>query len=121
MTVYDKVEQLLATESDRPKWADEILLELAEIKSLLQKNRYNKPKKDKDYFDFVHAFRDKMRADIASGNYPEITYKGRILGINFKGWIYDKGSNKSLPAYEAFEVYRFLYEHRNEIEKYLKL
>ena len=120
MTIYDQVEKLLSSEDDRPKWADEILYELREIKSVL-KNRNQKEPRDKAYFKFVNELRKKMRASIAVDNYPEIYYNNRVLGINFKGWIYDKENTKVLPAQEAFEVYKFLYNQRNNIDKFIKI
>jgi len=121
MTIYDQVEKLLGTQSDRPGWADEILYELKEIKTLLKESSKAKSKsyRDKAYFDFVNMLRKKMRADIINGNYPEIDYHGRKLGINFKGWIYDKETTKSLPAQEAFEVYRYLYTRQDNIDKFV--
>ncbi len=122
MNIYEQVEQLLTSQTDRPAWADEILFELKEIKRLLQerkpKSRY--PKKDKAYFAFVNKLREKLRADIQNERYPEIDFHGQSLGINFKGWIYDKKTTEELPAHKAFEVYRFLYDHEDELEKYLK-
>jgi len=121
MTIYDQVEKLLDSQSDRPKWADEILYELKEIKTILKEIRKTraKPYRDKAYFDFVDMLRKKMRADIANEKYPEIDYHGRKLGINFKGWIYDKETTKSLPAHEAFEVYRYLYARRDNLDKFV--
>jgi hypothetical protein len=123
MTIYEQVDKMLNQDKERPLWADEILTELKEIKQLLKNSskREKKYPKDKAYFKFVNDLRDKLRASIADNRYPEIIYNGRALGINFKGWIYDKSDSKVLPAHEAFKVYRFLYENKKDINNYLNL
>lgn len=119
MTVYDQVENMLSQSEKRPQWADEMLFELREIKRLLQQNRHKRQKHDKEYYRFVNRIRDELRADLARDIYPEIRYKGRILGIDLKGYIYDKNTAKGLSAHEAFAVYRFLYDNRERLDEYL--
>ncbi len=119
MTVYEQMEKMLKENDTRPEWVDEILFELREIKRLLQEQHRPKYRKNKDFFRFINKLRDDLRADIARDIYPEIIYKGRMLGINLKGYIYDKTTAKDLPAHEAFEVYRFLYDNRERLEEYL--
>lgn len=124
MTIYDQVQNLLHTDEEIPLWAKEIQKELSEIKELLQQSHHHLGKKshhDRDYFRFVERLREQMRADIADERYPEIDYFGQKLGINFKGWIYNKESTKALPAHEAFKVYRFLYKHKENLDKYIKI
>lgn len=119
MTVYDQVEKMLNQSEKRPQWADEMLFELREIKRLLQQNRHKGKKHDKEYYRFVNRIRDELRADLARDIYPEIRYKGRMLGIDLKGYIYDKITTKNLPSHEAFAVYRFLYDNRERLDEYL--
>ena len=124
MNVYDQVEKLLKSDRDQPQWADAILFELREIKRLLEQmqnpQRPGKGYKSKAaYFAFVNRLRKELRADIVNDRFPEIDYNGRQLGINFKGHIYDKATTEELPAHEAFAVYRFLYDNRENLEKYL--
>lgn len=124
MNVYEKVEKLLNEQDDRPSWADEILFELKEIKHLLKELKSSRPKRreDKDrsaYFAFVKSLRKQMRADIINDIFPQVNYLDKELGINFKGHLYDKSTNKELPAHEAFAVYRFLYENRKNLDKYI--
>ncbi len=120
--VYEQVEKLLNEQDNHPKWVDEILFELREIKKLLQNN--NRPKRDTQsktaYFAFVNKLRKEMRADIINDIYPEINYQNRVIGVNFKGHLYDKATTQELPAQEAFAVYRFLYDNRNKLDKYLQ-
>lgn len=117
--IFEKIDKMIHTEDERPAWADEILHELKEIKTLLQQHKQPKRRDDKAYFKFVDMLRDRMRADIAKGNYPEIYYQGRTLGINFKGHIYNKADTLTLPSREAFKIYRFLYENRDKLENYV--
>jgi uncharacterized protein (DUF1697 family) len=124
MNVYDQVEKLLSKSDDTPAWADAILFELREIKRLLEQRESrttsSKKQNKSDYFAFVKKLRQELRADILNDIYPEIHYQGKELGINFKGHIYDKATTQELPAHEAFGVYRFLYDNRNKLDKYLK-
>jgi len=123
MNVYEQVEKLLHETPERPEWADAMLFELREIKRLLEQMQTSRPaahsKGKADYFRFVNRLRKELRADILNDIYPEIRYDGRELGINFKGYIYDKATTKELPAHEAFAVYRFLYDNRDRLEEYL--
>ena len=120
MTVYEQVEKMLNESEKRPEWVDEMLFELREIKRLLQESR-QKHKRNKDFFRFINRLREKMRADIANDIYPEIHFKSRILGINFKGYIYDKYTTKELTAQEAYEVYRFLYDNQERLDDYFMI
>ena len=117
--IYEEVEKLLKNDDSRPDWADEMLFELREIKKLLRQIATSRPKNSPAYYAFVDKLRRRMRADITDGKYPEIHYRGSLLGINFKGFIYDKETTRDLKAHEAFEVYRFLYENRDQLEKYI--
>ncbi len=119
MTVFEQVEKMLKENDTRPEWVDEILFELREIKRLLHETKHPSGKKKRDYFRFINKLREELRADLARDIYPEIRYKGKKLGINLKGYIYDKTTTKDLPAHEAFEVYRFLYDNRERLEEYL--
>ncbi len=120
--IYEQVEKLLNEQDNHPKWVDEMLFELREIKKLLQNTNKSKieAQNKTGYFTFVNKLRKEMRADIISGIYPEVHYQDKILGVNFKGHLYDKATTEELPALEAFAVYRFLYENRSKLDKYLK-
>ena len=116
--IYEQIDKMLHSDESKPAWADEILQELKEIKALL-KNKPQKAKRDREYFKFVNKLRERMRADMNSGKYPEIYFQGKTLGVNFKGHIYDKADTKALPAHEAFKVYRFLYQNQDRLDKYI--
>ena len=121
--ILSQVEKLLAEDTTRPEWVDEILFELREIKKLLQTQResvQSRNDRKKAFFAFINMLRKRMRADIIEGSYPEIYYRGRTLGVNLKGYIYDKHTTADLSAQEAYEVYRFLYDNRSNLEKYIK-
>lgn len=115
MTVYEKIDKIFSEESDnRPKWADEILQELKEIKAILQ---YRQTEKNHDYtfYNFVNSFRKKMMPDAQNNIYPEVEYQGKKIGVNFKGLLYYKENLRLLSKNEAFKVYRYLYEHKKKI------
>ena len=40
-------------------------------------------------------------------------YYGKQLGVDFSGLLYNKKDSKTLSKQEAFRVYRYAYEHRN--------
>ncbi len=119
MTIYEKVEKLFEDKiDDNPVWANEILKELKEIRKLLFKISKNaSTNKDKDYFTFIKRFRKKMKPDVEKNIYPEVEYKGRRLGINSQGYLYDKDTLENLPRYEAFEVFRHFYEKEKKEKK----
>ncbi len=121
--ILSQVEKLLSEDANRPEWADEILFELREIKKLLQSQSesvQSRKERRKAFFAFINMLRKRMRADIINGTYPEIYYRGRTLGVNLKGYIYDKQTTADLSATEAYEVYRFLFDNRENLEKYIK-
>ena len=119
--IHEKIEQLYKTETNTPQWAKEIIKELKEIKTLL-KNREN-PRRHKklnqDYYKFVDKFRQKLTANTNNDIYPEIIYKNRKIGVNFKGFLYDKETQNTLPSLEAFAIYEYFYQKKDEIEKYI--
>ena len=118
MTVYDKVEKLFEEKIDEtPSWAEEIIKELKAIRQLLSKtdllsNKTVKSTKKpgKDYFIFLRNFRKRMSPNPDKDIYPEIEYKGKILGVNNNGYLYDKKTLKTLPGYEAFEIFEYFYK-----------
>ncbi len=119
MTIYEKVEKLFEDKiDDNPIWANEILKELREIRRLLFKISKNASlNKDRDYFAFIKKFRKRMKPDVEKNIYPEVEYKGRRLGINSQGYLYDKDTLENLPRYEAFEVFRHFYEKEKKKDK----
>lgn len=120
MNLYDKIEALYQDNGKKstPPPSDilrEILGELKEIKTLLCSN-YEKTKKiDSSLMSFVAQFRKNLQPNIDKNIYPEVQYNGRILGVNFKGLLYDKNTLKLISREEAFEAYRYFYnEHLKE-------
>jgi len=121
--VYDKIEKMYEPNRDEePSWVNELRLELKEIKALLQgqKKLYvKKKKKSQAYFDFVKLFRERLMADTEKGVYPEVHYQGKRIGVNIKGFLYDKASTKSLKAYEAFALYEHFYAIKEQINSFI--
>lgn len=113
MSVYDQIDAIFSREADdKPQWANEILKELKEIKTLLKEQKQTYV--DDEYYDFIKRFRREMRASIDDNLYPTFDYKGRRLGIDFKGLLYDKSTSRIIPKKEAFEIYRFAYEQQKQ-------
>ena len=121
MNLYDKIEKLYQNEQKRynnpandAKWTNEILYELREIKQLLKKNSKTTKKVDKNLMEFVNEFRAKMRPDVERGNYPEVNYKGKRLGIDNRGLLYNKDNLRLLSRSEAFETYKYFFQKYNK-------
>ena len=122
--VYEKIEQIYTKkEQDEPAWVEELRRELKEIKMLLKNKAkpFKKKRKSKAYFEFVDVLRERLKADTEKEIYPELNYKGKHIGVNFKGFLYDKATTNSLTANEAFEVYEYFYEKREEIDAFIML
>jgi hypothetical protein len=122
-SVYDKIEKMYEPNRDNePSWVNELRLELKEIKALLQGQKrvvVKKKKKSQAYFDFVRVFRERLMADTEKGIYPEVHYEGRRIGVNIKGFLYDKATTKSLKAYEAFALYEYFYAKKEQIDAFI--
>ena len=114
MNIYNKIDTIFSGEcEDKPAWANEILNELKEIKTLLKEQKQTVNRIDRNYYDFVKKFRESMKADVANNVYPTFYYKGKKLGVDFKGLLYDKATKKNISRDEAFEAYRYAYEYKD--------
>ncbi len=128
-SIYDKIDRLYSdtAKEEKPQWVDELQNELQEIKTLLQKLTKDtikpKPKrvKDRKYYKYVQVLREKMRADVDKGIYPELNYNGKRVGINFGGLLYDKSTSEIIPRVEAFEIYDYFYEKRENLDDFIKI
>jgi len=117
--IFDKIDSIFSGYSDdRPIWAQEILEELKEIKSLINSTNKTVKKIDKNYYDFIKNFRKQMRADVNNDIYPKVRYQNRLLGVNFKGYLYDVESNTTLSREEAFSAYEYFYSNKNDLNIY---
>ena len=114
-TIYEKIDAIFADELDAPPtWAKELLQEVQELKVLVKEERREKQKRDREFYGFLKEFRRSMRADVERNLYPKIIdYKGRKLGVNFDGLLYDVKSSNLLSTKEAFKVYGYLYKKKN--------
>ncbi|WP_151899671.1 hypothetical protein [Sulfurimonas hydrogeniphila] len=115
MNIYEQIDTIFSGESEEiPKWAEQILIELKEIKSMLkeQKTVYKQQihkSSNKEFYDFIDRFRKKMKADVVNKIYPTFEYNGKNIGIDFKGLLYDKKDLKLLSRSEAYMVYKYAY------------
>ena len=97
--------------------------ELKQIKSLLQNLSVSTTKpistksKSKEYFRFVQTLRERLKADTTKEIYPELHYQNRRIGVNFNGLLYDKETSNIIPRVEAFAIYSYFYEHKENIDK----
>lgn len=115
MNIFDQIDTIFSGEAeDKPKWAEEILNQLTEIKTLLQEQNNSKPKRiNHNFYTFIKEFRNSMKANTIKNVYPTFLYHGRKLGIDFKGYLYDKESLKVLSKDEAYIVYKYAYNHQD--------
>lgn len=118
--IYEKIDKLYKKDNQNDI-LKQILSELVQIKNILKdmENPRRNKKKNQDYFDFVNRFRELMKPDTQNEIYPEVHYKGKRIGVNFKGHLYDKDTTHTLPKIEAFALYEYFYEKKDEIEKYI--
>ncbi len=72
-----------------------------------------------DYFSFVTKLRGKMKANVEKNYYPRIRIDGMEFGIDFKGLLYDRKTNRTIPRALAFDVYHKLYD-QHCIKPYFK-
>jgi len=120
MNLYDKIEALYQNNGNKSTLPTsdilrEMLNELKEIKTLLSSNYQKTSKIDISLKEFVAEFRKNLQPNINTNHYPEVEYKGRVLGVNFKGLLYDKDTLNLITTQEAFEVYRYFYnKHLNK-------
>lgn len=113
MNLYQKIEDLYQENNKVKKNQQDdintqILVELRQIKDLLSTN-YVKPKTiDSSFREFIAKFRKNLMPN--ENTYPEINYKNQILGVNYKGLLYDKSTSNLLSRSDAFEVYGYFYQ-----------
>ena len=120
--VYEKIEKLYKKEDvTEPTWVKELKQDVKEIKLLLKnmQNPKRAKRKSKDYFTFVNILRERLKADTIKEVYPEVHYKGRRIGVNIKGHLYDKATTKSLPSQEAFALYEYFYAKKEKIDSFV--
>jgi hypothetical protein len=108
--IYKKIDAIFAHELDsRPAWADELLDEVKKLTMAVEKNEQKQVRRDRKFYRFLREFRASMYADTQKRHYPKINYKGRVLGVDFNGLLYDTKTSRVLPTKEAFRVYDYLY------------
>lgn len=94
-------------------YLNDMAAELRTLKETLRTQNHV-PKRDiyqsDTYFSFVTTLRERMQANTKKKHYPTIDIEGMKLGIDFKGLLYDKHTNRNLPRELAFEVYHTLYD-----------
>jgi len=105
--IFDKIEAIFSVEEDTPKWANEILEELKEIKKDLKSQQTKINNIDKNYYEFIKYLRKRLRADVQNDYYPTLIYNNKRYGINFDGLIYDKQDLKVIRDRFVFCVNDF--------------
>jgi len=114
--IFSKIDKIFEQDSDdTPKWAQELLCELKEIKELLKKSEKPAPKivkkESTDIKSFIRGFRKMLKKD------EKFIYQGRELGINTNGLLYDINTHSVLMYFEAYEVYGYIFKHNITILK----
>ncbi len=119
MKLQEEIEKLLKNQDNTVNdLLEAILIELKEINKTLKekpKNSY----KNRDYYNFINKLRKNLRADVEKNIYPEINFNNRRIGVTFNGYLYDKETNENLKAYEAYEVYDFLYKNKDHLADFI--
>jgi len=104
-------------------YVNEMASELRTLKTQLKEKPVSNNTDSKylsdDYFSFVTKLRGKMKANVEKNYYPRIRIDGMELGIDFKGLLYDRKTNRTIPRALAFDVYHKLYD-QHCIKPYFK-
>ena len=113
MDIYEKIDAIFGADIDvKPQWAEEILSQLQDIKKLLLEQAVAPSLSQQDrLYDFIKVFRTSMKAD----DTKTFIYKNRKLGVNDRGLLYDKYTQKLLSRNEAFSVYRYAYKNQDKL------
>ncbi len=116
--VFSKIDRIFEQdEAIAPIWAKELLLEIKEIKKLLQNEKTEiptlKPKQNNnDIKSFIRGFRAMLKKD------EKFIYQARELSFNSSGLLYDIHTNAELSPTEAYQVYGYIFKHNIEIQKF---
>lgn len=113
--IFSKIDKIFEqTSDDVPKWAEEILCEIKEIKRLLLIDKKIPQIKISDNSDdiksFIRGFRKMLRKD------DMFVFQGQELSINDKGLLYDINSNSILTSHDAYDVYGHIFKNNLEIK-----
>lgn len=100
---------------DEALWSyvNDMAAELRSLKDQLHQTpqrKYGSKYQSDEYFEFVTKLRGKMKANTEKNYYPTIRIDGMELGIDFKGLLYDKNTQRNLARELAFDVYHRLYD-----------
>jgi archaellum biogenesis ATPase FlaH len=114
--IFSKIDKIFELDSDTaPKWAQELLSEIQEVKKLLRKKSsiptITPYQNAADVKSFIRGFKKMLKND------EMFIYQAREIGLNEKGLLYDINTNSTLNTKEAYEVYGYIYNHNIEIKK----
>jgi hypothetical protein len=110
--------------TNMPVWAKYLLSEIQELKSLIKNSNnsyYSSNGRDINYNNFVQNIRKMLVANPSANYFPEIIYNNTKIGLDINNLLYYKHNSKNLTRNEAFEVYEFLYKHRDNLSNYLNI
>jgi len=112
--IFEQIDSIFCNDPNHPpQWAMELLIEIREVKQLLLQQKQKSASKQrisKEFYQFIKDFRKSMQPLPQNDFYPTYTYKGKKLGIDFKGLLYDKTTTNYISRAEAYEVYEFAYK-----------
>jgi len=113
--IYRQIDAIFVNELEQPPiWAKELIDEIKTLKETITQHEKNSQKRGREFYRFIREFRKSMYADTEKKIYPKIIdYRGRKLGVNFDGLLYDISTSKVLNTQDAFKVYGYLYKKKN--------
>jgi len=97
VNIYEEIDKLFE-EDDK---LDKILKKLDE--------EAKERKREKEFLTFKKTFISRYKENPKDGFFPEFDYKGRTLGINYKGFLYYKDNKKILSPSKAQKVFEYLF------------
>jgi len=117
--MQEAIASLLEDQNDEiPQWAEKMIEDIEEIKTLLRLQVRQKLEDEKRYF--IRRVRRRLRANPKKGVYPVVSYAGDEYGVDAEGMLFCSKTDRALSAKEAFEIFDFLYRNRNRLQEFIK-
>jgi hypothetical protein len=115
--MQEAIASLVDEKEPMPEWAKDMAEEIAEIKLLLGLMvRQNSEKRKRN---FIRKLRKRLKAEPNSRKYPIVRYAGKEYGVDAQGILFDISNQRTLSAKEAYEIFEFLFENKEELQKYI--
>ena len=119
MHIDEALEKLMQDDKayEMPDWAVPMNKKIDAIYEAIQ--ALNDIHQEEAYRAFLRQIRRMLRAVPAKRIYPRILYGTMEIGVDKEGRLFDIETGQALSAKEAHDVYAFLFDRRNNLQKYI--